>query len=400
MPTVYKDARSRFYQADIWIGGRKFHRSTKSKDKREAHRIADQLERELRKRLKTSADSEASLLLDAVAGRYMRDIGDHHKGALGTESRVAKLLAFFGTDKPLDAITHGDALRLLHWRKAQTWKGRPLSPYTVNDTVEQLKKLFTYCKNHGIRFSLEPKWSDPQLWLDEPGERVISLTDAQTDALSAATAEIRADYEPLIEFAWSTGKRLSECLLLEWSDVNWDRRLIQRPGKRGRSVEVEITDHIRGILWPLWMSRAERHPTRVFTFKAQRTIDKVIRGRRYTFVRGQHYPITKSGLRRVWTQVRKAAGIPTTGASRFRFHDLRHDFATKLLWAVKADSPAAALRVVQKALDHAKIETTMRYAHVTAAEVAQGIEAVATARRSRRGRSHPTDHPTVMPKVG
>jgi integrase len=118
----------------------------------------------------------------------------------------------------------------------------------------------------------------------------------------------------------------------------------------------------------------------------------VIRGKRYTYVKGQRYPISKDGLRRVWNAVRKAAELPTEGADRFRFHDLRHDFATKLLHTAKADSPAAALKKVQKALDHAKITTTMRYAHVTAADVADGIEAVAEARRQRRDKRHRNNH--------
>jgi site-specific recombinase XerD len=87
------------------------------------------------------------------------------------------------------------------------------------------------------------------------------------------------------------------------------------------------------------------------------------------------------------------------GPDRFRYHDLRHDFATKLLHTVKAETPAAALKIVQKALDHAKITTTMRYAHVTADDVAAGIEAVAQARRKRRNKNHRSDHRSNKVKV-
>ena len=42
---------------------------------------------------------------------------------------------------------------------------RPISTMTVNDTIEQLKKLFTYVKSTGVSLPKEPKWKD--LWLEE-----------------------------------------------------------------------------------------------------------------------------------------------------------------------------------------------------------------------------------------
>jgi hypothetical protein len=41
----------------------------------------------------------------------------------------------------------------------------------------------------------------------------------------------------------------------------------------GKEIAVAITPSVRAILWPL----RGQHPTRVFTFEAQRTADKVIR---------------------------------------------------------------------------------------------------------------------------
>ena len=70
-------------------------------------------------------------------------------------------------------------------------------------------------------------------------------------------------------------------------------------------VRVPITATIREILWPL---RGE-HPRLVFTFVAERTVDKVIRGKPYKFVKGKRYPMTKDGIRRVWNDVRERAGL-------------------------------------------------------------------------------------------
>ncbi|MGJ5205382.1 tyrosine-type recombinase/integrase [Bradyrhizobium sp. HKCCYLR20261] len=226
------------------------------------------------------------------------------------------------------------------------------------------------------------------LWLDEPDERERYLSDSEADRLDDALEALRKDYEPLLQFLRATGKRKAECMTLTWDHVKWDRGVIEREGKGGRTVQVAITDTIREILWPL----RGQHATFVFTFVAQRTVDKVVRGRRVTFIKGQRYPITSSGFRRVWDGVRKDARLPTAGPDRFRLHDLRHDFATNLLREVKAETPAAGLKIVQKALDHASITTTMRYAHVQPEDVAAGIEAVAEVRRKRRNKNHRSSH--------
>ncbi len=116
-----------------------------------------------------------------------------------------------------------------------------------------------------------------------------------------------------------------------------------------------------GSSWPLQGD----HPEFVFTYVAQRT-----RGDR---IKGKCYPLTISGTKTRWRRTRKAAGV-----SNFRLHDFRHDFATKLL------RETGNLRLVQKALNHADIKTTARYAHVLDEEVAEGIERIAKSRTLSR----------------
>ena len=68
------------------------------------------------------------------------------------------------------------------------------------------------------------------------------------------------------------------------------------------------------------------------------------------------------------------------GAIDFRFHDFRHDFGTKLL------RETGNLKLVQRALNHADIKTTTRYAHVLDQEVAAAMESVAESRKKSRSK--------------
>ena len=56
-----------------------------------------------------------------------------------------------------------------------------------------------------------------------------------------------------------------------------------------------------------------------------------------------------------WQRIRKAAGLPES----FRFHGLRHHFASTLV------SAGYDLLVVQKLLTHKDSRTTQRYAHLS-----------------------------------
>jgi integrase len=215
--------------------------------------------------------------------------------------------------------------------------------------------LFTRAKDHwGARFDHEPKWGKHML--KEPDEHVRELRADEADAITLAT---RPDYEPFIAFARATGLRLRECLL-KWSEVNWEARVITKKGKGGRTVTAPITSEVKAILAPL----VGHHDIWVFTYLAERT-----RGGR---VRGRRYPITYQGAKTEWRRLRARARV--TG---FRFHDFRHDLATKVL------RKTGNLKTVQKALNHADLKTTSRYAHVGDNEVADALESVQADQKSR-----------------
>jgi integrase len=235
-----------------------------------------------------------------------------------------------------------------------------------------LKKLFTRARNvWGIRFNQMPNWKEHML--REPEERVRELRDGEEQRIMRA---MRDDYSPLIEFARMTGLRAAEVRTLEWSHVNWGTRQIVRLGKGGRRVSTPITDELRKLLWPL----QGHHERYVFTYTCKRT-------KLPNLIRGQRYPVTKEGLKTAWRRLRAKAGI--AGRDGFRFHDWRHDLATKTL------RETGNLKLVQRMLNHSKITTIVKYAHVVDDEVAAALQARA------QGRVRKADLPTTAsPQTG
>jgi integrase len=361
--SVTRDPRSPYYRFNFQVGGCRFFGSTKATTRREAEKVEAVERDKARAQVKQAKAARTSLRLDDVGERYWQEVGQHHKGADNTERQLAYLIEFFGKDKLITEITGDDVTRLVAWRRGHRVRKKgptnssdlnPLiSPFTVNDCTEQLKKLFTRAKMWGVNFDHEPTWKDH--WLAEPQERVRELIGDEGARLDAAT---RDDYQPFFAFARASGFRLNECLLT-WPQVDWDARQIRKPGKGGRLVTVPITTTIREILWPL----QGHHPEFVFTYVAERTRD----GRS----QGERYPLTYSGVKTAWRRLRKRSGV--TG---FRLHDLRHDFGTKLL------RESGNLKLVQRAMGHADLTTTSRYAHVLDDEIAAAMEAVDAKRRA------------------
>jgi integrase len=367
--SVYRHKDSPFYHFDFQFKGTRFHGSTGCTSKREAEAY-ERVERDRAKQQVKSAASPVSTKLDDVAGRYWSEIGQHHAGADTTWRDLERLINYFGSTKLLTEILDDDVAKLVAWRRGHRvtrhGKGKKkeaplIAPATVNrSTTEVLKKLFTRAKAWGIRFDREPNWK--QHWLKEPEERVRELKPEELDLLDAAA---RDDYRDIMDFADASGLRLNECLL-RWPEVNWQGRQIVKLGKGGRKVTVRITPLIRSILWPL----QEHHDDFVFTYVAKRTRKK------QNLVKGNRYPITYSGLKTEWKRHRARSGI-----SDFRFHDKRHDFATKLLRESKN------LKLVQRALNHSNIKTTLKYAHVLDEEIGSAIEAMQETREKSRNKS-------------
>jgi integrase len=349
--SVYRDPRSPYWQFYFRCRGHRFFGSTKATSRREAEKVEAAQREKAKQHVAALATARTSLRLDDVAGRYWSQ-AQHYAASRNIWKRLSLLVQFFGKDKLITAIGDDDVHALIAWRRGhRTRAGALIEPGTVNLTIMQLKTLFA---------SLRPRVQEPQwrkLWLPVQQEHPRELVGDEGDRLEAA---MRDDYQPLFAFAIATGLRQNE-LLLRWSEIDWGARQIRKTGKGGKLVTVPITDTIRTILWPL----RGQHPEFVFAYVAVRTHRR--------WVKGKRYPITVAGLRAHWHRLRKTAGV-----RGFRFHDFRHDLATKAL------RETGNLKLVQKMLNHADIRHTLRYAHVLDAEVAEGFERVAKRRNNSR----------------
>jgi site-specific recombinase XerD len=144
---------------------------------------------------------------------------------------------------------------------------------------------------------------------------------------------------------YSCGLRLQEALYLEVSDIDSSRMMIHvHRGKGAKDRYVPLPDTTLKILRRHWVTH--RNPQLIFPAL----------GRGHNKERDSRTPMAKSSVQGAFRQAMCKAGIRKREVS---LHTLRHSYATHLLEA------GVNIRVIQRYMGHAQLETTMVYLHLT-----------------------------------
>lgn len=157
-------------------------------------------------------------------------------------------------------------------------------------------------------------------------ERSLSIEDAK-----ALLNELPMHQHAIVLFALATGLRQSNVVNLEWSQVNLDLKhawVMGSQSKNGKPISIPLNEIALAVL----SSQKGKHSSRVFTY------------------RGKPF---KAANTKAWTEALIRAGI-----ENFRWHDLRHTWAT---WQRQAGTPTHELQRLGGWKTGAMVE---RYAHL------------------------------------
>lgn len=146
---------------------------------------------------------------------------------------------------------------------------------------------------------------------------------------------------PMVLLALNTGMRRGELFGLEWGSVNLPGKLLTvtaGSAKSGRTRHIPLNTEALDV-----MTRWKKQATATRVFPAQG---------------GGHLDNINSS----WDALREAAKLPG-----FRFHDLRHTFASRLVMK------GVDLNTVRELLGHSDIRMTLRYAHLAPDKLADAV---------------------------
>lgn len=345
---LYRRADSPRWWYSITIDGHRFRGPCGTESKEEAKLVI--AEKRIQHRAEARSGTISEITLNDAFVRYWQE----HAGRLRSEKDIARtgevLISGLGKNTTLSALTGDEISAYVAKRR------RHLSDASVNRELTILRAVMRMAALRWGKAVASIEWK--RQFLIEPAPRDRTLSPEEEDRLFAA---LRSDFHGLVRFALAAGLRLDNARTLRWSQVSWDEGLIRirlkskRPG--GDVHAIPISRRIAAIL----SAEKGRHETFVFTYIQQRA--RSADTREHERIVGERRPFTKSGWRRMWMKALKEAEI-----SDFRFHDLRHTHATRLLRAT------GNLALVKRMLGHRSIATTMRYAHSDAEDLKAGLE--------------------------
>lgn len=212
-----------------------------------------------------------------------------------------------------------------------THQGKKRTSSTVNRYLASLSACFTYAVKQ-LRWVHESPCMHLMKLKENPGRDRI-LSDDETDLLLEACRQSRSPYlYCIVLIAITTGARQGEILNLEWPHVDFENKLAYlKETKNGRPRSIPLEDPVIKELKKLYQTR---DPRKLKVFSSRTAFGRL-------------------DPKKSWNVALKKAGI-----SQFRFHDLRHTFATL------AAKEGASNMELQTAMGHQTTEMLTRYTHL------------------------------------
>lgn len=241
-----------------------------------------------------------------------------------------------------------DCLRRLQAEPARAWRGRDADgkvihrvrgPHKSWSTVNRYHAALSSVLQWGIDHDVLPgDWKNPARGIkrgrENPGVVRFLEGDERQRLLDACRASGWRRLYGLVLFALTSGARRGELLALRWRDVDLDNRIAYlRTTKNGSArtlvivpaVAAELQGYARGKPEHLVFC-SSRDPLRAYKFE------------------------------QAWRAALRASKV-----ERFRFHDLRHSFASALA------QEGASLVELADAMGHKSMAMVQRYAHLSVA---------------------------------
>ena len=237
-------------------------------------------------------------------------------------------------DRRLSELSYLDLETYRNRRKATpTRAGKARTDATVNREISTLRHMLNKAVEWGM-LENNPFNKGSRLVLKENNHRLRFLTESEIEALLKACEDLKTytpHLRPIVETALLTGMRREEMLSLQWEQIR-NGFIYLTETKSGKDRQIPINDRLAEVFREV---------------------------RRGNQLKSAYVFCGPDGKRFLEVKRSFASACKKAGIEAFRFHDLRHTFASQLVMR------GASLKAVQELLGHASLAMTMRYAHLS-----------------------------------
>jgi integrase len=327
------------YQFQATIRRKGFPTQSKTfETKRDAEKWATVIESEMHRRVFTDRSEAERTTLSEALERYGREITPTKLGQIQEARRIKQLLKHPLAARSLASLRSVDFSAYRNMRAAQ------VSAHTVRLELALLSNLFTILKEEWSIPIENPIASISKPKTPKSRERRLICTDNvnEEEKLLATAAKSRAHVlKECIQLAIETGMRAGEIVQLTWDQIDLKNSVIR----------LDITKNGDGRIVPLSVA-AEA---------VLRSLPRAIDGGRVT----QFYD--SAGLSRAFNRACESAGI-----EGLRFHDLRHEAASRL-------APHMPAQTLAKVMGWKCLQMAMKYYNPNPPELVAAVRGIAKA---------------------
>jgi integrase len=311
MVTLTISTMSLYQVGNIWyyyltVNGERHRNSTGTADRKEAQKLHDEIKTSLEQRR-----ARGFTLADALR------LWLTEKERSEKEKSAIRVLLRCYPSRPITEVETHELVRSLKGRKDST----------VNRTINIVNAALKMAHEQGKCSEIKIKRKAVPL------TRLRFLTKEEWETLEVQLPE---HGKAIAGFALATGLRYSNVVGLKWRYVDLERHLVwvdSVDSKSRKTISVPLSTRAIEILKAL----QGNHKEYVFTYKGR--------------------PV--ESIKNSWNRALVRAGIDVTdNKSTFRFHDLRHTWAS---WHVQNGTPLAVLKELG---GWHSMELVMRYAHL------------------------------------
>ncbi len=274
------------------------------------------------------------------AQEYLNIHSKQHKKSWKTDFYLIKDLERFFKGKYLYTITPQDIEHFKMERlketvgSKETDNPKTVSTATVNRQLDTLRGIL----NKAIAWGkLQTSPMKSVQYLKVPRGRLRFL---EKEEIVKLLSNCGTNLRPIVVLALFTGMRRGEILGLKWHDIDVKRNIITLlDTKNGEKREVPMNEQVKTAL-----IRVRKHPDTAYIFCNEKGV-----------------PV--HDIRKSYSTALRKSGI-----TNFRFHDLRHTFASQLVMS------GVDLNTVRELLGHKDMTMTLRYSHLAQSHKQRAVD--------------------------
>jgi len=262
---------------------------------------------------------EHKIRFEELAQTYLELYSKPNKKSYHSDCDLIKTLGKHFNGKYLYEITP------ILVEKFKSERIKEVSPATVNRALACLKCMF----NRAIDWGKID--TNPIIKVKLFRENNKRLRYLEKEEIVKLLARCNNHLKPIIIVALNTGMRKGEILNLKWHDIDFGRGIIYLLNtKNGEKREIPMNEQAKTAI-----IRVRKHPDSPYIFCNKE---------------GKPY----GDIKKTFLTALKKSGI-----INFRFHDLRHTFASHLVMS------GVDLNTVRELMGHKSLEMTLRYSHLS-----------------------------------